>query len=105
MTSQDVTNSDENESEPTAPGFTPGDITALRSGGPLVTVSEVRGDRALCIWFSSDEQLSTAEIPLVCLEPAGSVDYEDENEDFDMDYGDDEDAGKKKKKKKKRDDE
>ena len=31
--------------------FKPGDIVALKSGGPLMTVTKVEGGRVWCEWF------------------------------------------------------
>lgn len=32
--------------------FTPGDIVALKSGGPAMTVEAVDGNSILCSWFT-----------------------------------------------------
>ena len=81
--------------------YAPGDTVVLLSGGPLMTISEVRGDRAQCIWFVADETLCTGEIPLVCVEPAGALDFMGDGEGHKDHIEVEEPADKKKKKKKK----
>lgn len=45
----------------------PGDIVQLKSGGPLMTVVEISNGEALCIWFSSTEQLQKERLPVLSL--------------------------------------
>jgi len=35
--------------------FKIGDTVQLKSGGPVMTIDNVTGARALCIWFQSNE--------------------------------------------------
>lgn len=61
--------------------FEAGAIVSLKSGGPPMTVVEVNGQEARCMWFAqSDDRLQEARIPLACLE-AINDDAEDEDED------------------------
>lgn len=87
-----------------------GDVVVLRSGGPSMTVVKVEGETVHCIWFTADENVRTAELPLIALDPAddlGDFDFEtleeESGEEIEQDAG--EDSRKKKKKKKKDGDE
>ena len=63
--------------------FEAGTIVSLKSGGPPLTVVEVDGEQARCIWFAhSDDRLQEARIPLACLV---AVDDEDDEDDEDED--------------------
>lgn len=84
--------------------FAPGDTVTLISGGPLMCVSEIRGARAVCIWFAADERLCSAEIPLACIEPAGPLDFMGGELGAEDPEEEEAPAGKKKKKKKKHND-
>lgn len=82
-----------------------GDLVVLRSGGPVLTIANVAGAHAHCIWFSAEDVLQRAEIPLACLDPADSADaimdsitYSEE--DFEIEDAQEERGHKKKKKKK-----
>lgn len=86
--------------------YAPGDTVVLASGGPLLTISEIRGDKALCLWFDAQDALSSAEIPTVCLMHSDPFDMSADDEGFGpgssaADEDEDEDHGDKKKKKKK----
>lgn len=90
--------------------YAPGDLVVLRSGGPMLTVASVGGEAAHCIWFSTDDGLQRAEIPLSCLAPADGADLMMPDMDIAEDelgesYGEIEEGhrGRKKKKKKKGD--
>lgn len=40
--------------------FQEGDVVQLNSGGPKMTVTEVRGSNYFCMWFTSDSKLQNA---------------------------------------------
>ena len=70
--------------------FEAGTIVSLKSGGPPLTVVEVDGEEARCIWFAhSDDRLQEARIPLACLEAIGE-DLDDEDDEDDDDDDEDE---------------
>jgi uncharacterized protein YodC (DUF2158 family) len=33
-----------------------GDVVQLKSGGPQMTIDEISGDQAHCVWFVGDDQ-------------------------------------------------
>lgn len=47
--------------------FQIGDLVMLKSGGPVLTVTEVIGEEASCHWFDANMALHTGELPIVCL--------------------------------------
>jgi hypothetical protein len=65
----------------------PGDIVLLKSGGQPLTVAEVTGDSAVCLWLGEEGDLFRETLPLVVLERA-IIEDEDE-EDADDENGDD----------------
>lgn len=69
----------------------PGDIVILKSGGLPVTVSEVTGDNAECVWMGGDGDLFRETLPLAVLEPAEIDDREEADEDDDEDDDEEED--------------
>ena len=92
--------------QPEAPNFTAGDLVVLRSGGPMLTIAEISGEHARCIWFDNSDMLQRAELPLSCLDPADGSELllSGEGEEDELDWrADGEDDYKKKKKKKNRD--
>ncbi|HEV3110067.1 MAG TPA: DUF2158 domain-containing protein [Candidatus Binataceae bacterium] len=52
-----------------ADGFQVGDVVKLKSGGPLMTIEEIDGDRAHCLWFKGDKR-ETGTFPLATLTKA-----------------------------------
>ncbi|MHC2275034.1 uncharacterized protein YodC (DUF2158 family) [Bradyrhizobium diazoefficiens] len=59
-----------------------GDIVMLKSGGQPLTVAEVKGDDAICLWMGVEGDLFRETLPLAVLEHLEEVD-EDEEEDED----------------------
>jgi uncharacterized protein YodC (DUF2158 family) len=49
--------------------FKAGDVVQLKSGGPLMTVSEVDGNSVHCRWFSANEEKASS-FPSELLKPA-----------------------------------
>ncbi len=47
-----------------------GDIVMLKSGGPAMTIKAVTSSGVLCVWFTGDNVLCTAEFSLDLLKPA-----------------------------------
>ena len=87
-----------------------GNVVVLRSGGPSMTVVKVEGETVHCIWFTADENVRTAELPLIALDPADDFEdfdfesFEGEERGVEIEHESDDEAKKKKKKKKKDDD-
>jgi uncharacterized protein YodC (DUF2158 family) len=46
------------------PTFKAGDLVRLRSGGPLMTVDEVLGDKVVAHWSTESEDLRSATFPI-----------------------------------------
>ena len=79
--------------------FEPGDVVELKSGGPAMTVIEVKEDGVHCIWYGeAADEVRTEIIPAICVEKA-TLWEEDEDEDEE-----DDDKQKAKGKKKRHDD-
>jgi uncharacterized protein YodC (DUF2158 family) len=79
--------------------FEPGDVVALKSGGPAMTVIGLKEDGVQCLWYAeTSDEVKTTVVPAICIEKASAFDFDDED--------DDEDDGKHKKqgKKKRHDD-
>ena len=38
--------------------FAPGDVVALKSGGPTMTIESIEDDQAACVWFQAQQQRS-----------------------------------------------
>jgi uncharacterized protein YodC (DUF2158 family) len=51
----------------TDPALRIGNLVRLRSGGPLMTVKDVKGDQVDCIWTDVNGQINTDSFPIVVL--------------------------------------
>jgi uncharacterized protein YodC (DUF2158 family) len=96
----------------------PGDVVILKSGGQPMTVAEVKGPAAVCLWIGEEGDLFRETLPLIVLdlfeewqreidadgddEENGDDDDDEDEDDDDDDDGDDEDAEVKDKSKKRR---
>jgi len=45
------------------PRFAPGELVRLRSGGPMMTVSAIKGDQVECVWTDDSGQPDDATFP------------------------------------------
>jgi uncharacterized protein YodC (DUF2158 family) len=54
------------------PALTRGDLVRLRSGGPLMTVLDVKGDMIDCIWTGYDGDPRDGTFPIVVLRKTDS---------------------------------
>lgn len=63
-----------------------GDIVMLKSGGQPLTVAEVKGDEAVCLWMGVEGDLFRETLPLAVLER-----LEEEEDDDEDDEDEDED--------------
>ena len=80
--------------------FEPGDVVVLKSGGPAMTVVEVKETGLQCVWYAdTNDEVKTAIIPVICVDKASA--WEDED---DEDEDEDDDKRKKQGKKKRHDD-
>jgi len=80
--------------------FEPGDVVALKSGGPAMTVIDVKDDTVHCVWYGEEsDELKTDVVPAIALEKAIALEDDDEDDDEDED-----DKRKKQGKKKRHDD-
>jgi uncharacterized protein YodC (DUF2158 family) len=65
--------------------FAPGKIVQLKSGGPLMTVTEVKSGDVTCIWFSEQAgDIRKAVVPAAALDEVDLADDEDDD-DFEDD--------------------
>ena len=46
-----------------APLFTRGELVRLRSGGPMMTISAIKGDQVECVWTDDTGQPEDATFP------------------------------------------
>jgi len=74
----------------------PGDVVILKSGGQPMTVAEVKGDAATCLWIGEEGDLFRETLPLVVLDlfeewqlDAGKDGDDEENGDEDEDEDED----------------
>ena len=78
----------------------PGDVVMLKSGGHPLSVVEVNGNTAACVWMGNEGDLFRETLPLAVLElaEAESADDEenDDEENDDEEHEDEEDKRKKK---------
>ena len=78
----------------------PGDVVMLKSGGHPLSVVEVNGNTAACVWMGNEGDLFRETLPLAVLElaEAESADDEenDDEENDDEEHEDEEDERKKK---------
>jgi uncharacterized protein YodC (DUF2158 family) len=51
-----------------APRFARGDLVRLRSGGPLMTINDIQGDRADCFWTDENNLPQEATFPVYILQ-------------------------------------
>lgn len=61
-----------------------GDVVILKSGGPALTVAEIKGDNVECVWIGEEGELFREELPSVVLESV-EIDLSDDDEDEDED--------------------
>jgi uncharacterized protein YodC (DUF2158 family) len=61
--------------------FEPGDIVQIKSGGPIMTVTQISAKDVTCLWFSEQAgDVRTATVPMIALEKVDLADDEDEDE-------------------------
>ena len=66
------------------PAFAPGDVVLLKSGGATLTIVEVAGKIATCVWYAKEaEAFREEKLPLIALQLVDFAD--DEDEEFDED--------------------
>jgi uncharacterized protein YodC (DUF2158 family) len=51
-----------------APRLVRGDLVRLRSGGPLMTINDIQGDRADCFWTDENSLPQEATFPIYVLQ-------------------------------------
>ena len=62
--------------------FEPGDVVALKSGGPAMTVIGVKEDGVHCLWYAdAADEVKTAVIPAICIEKAIAWEDDEDEED------------------------
>jgi uncharacterized protein YodC (DUF2158 family) len=62
--------------------FEPGDVVALKSGGPAMMVIDVKEDGVHCLWYADAvDEVKTAVVPAICIGKAIAWEDEDEEED------------------------
>lgn len=73
--------------------FQPGDVVALKSGGPFMTVSGISDDGIECMWLGEEGELFRETLPHAVLKSADREEDADASE-TDDDEDEDEDARK-----------
>ena len=58
----------------------PGDVVILKSGGHPMSVVEVNGNTAACVWMGNEGDLFRETLPLVVLELAEAEPSDDEED-------------------------
>jgi uncharacterized protein YodC (DUF2158 family) len=66
-----------------------GDVVMLKSGGQPLTVAEVKGDEAVCLWMGMEGDLFRETLPLAVLERLDEEDLEDDDDEEDDDEDED----------------
>jgi uncharacterized protein YodC (DUF2158 family) len=51
-----------------APAFRSGNLVRLRSGGPLMTVKDIKGDQVDCFWTDFNGQINADSFPVDVLQ-------------------------------------
>ena len=57
-----------NTQKQAAPAFQSGNLVRLRSGGPLMTVKDIKGDQVDCFWTNVDGQINADSFPVDVLQ-------------------------------------
>jgi uncharacterized protein YodC (DUF2158 family) len=57
-----------NTQKQAAPAFQSGNLVRLRSGGPLMTVKDIKGDQVDCFWTNVDGQINADSFPVDALQ-------------------------------------
>ncbi|WP_291850661.1 DUF2158 domain-containing protein [Bradyrhizobium sp.] len=68
----------------------PGDVVILKSGGHPLSVVEVNGGNAACVWMGNEGDLFRETLPLAVLELAETDTSDDDEEDDEEEADDDE---------------
>ncbi|HEY8009297.1 MAG TPA: DUF2158 domain-containing protein [Methylocella sp.] len=62
--------------------FEPGDVVALKSGGPAMTVIGVKEEGVQCLWYADvTDEVKTSVIPAICIEKALTWEDDEDEED------------------------
>jgi uncharacterized protein YodC (DUF2158 family) len=51
-----------------APAFRSGNLVRLRSGGPLMTVKDIKGDQVDCFWTDANGEINADSFPVDVLQ-------------------------------------
>jgi uncharacterized protein YodC (DUF2158 family) len=58
-----------NTQKQAAPALRSGSLVRLRSGGPLMTVKDIKGDQVDCFWTDVNDQINADSFPVDVLQP------------------------------------